>query len=204
MKGFTKQGLLIFPKRKNYEALSNGDVYYDALDKAVNNAMDLIDSIDAKSYALTTDEIAIEIAPSDILWIDVITPEDKFFLKRNISDYKSMPDADIELPTEYLEDARVRYPIEKGVSKEERLKIIREREKFLFRKLALETRLIFSFEVPSSRSYPLPNKYEDDRILIDAGTNNMKVKALIFGEPGDLVEVFSNKTLRRSIDRWEV
>lgn len=202
MHGFTTEGLLIFPKYETWD--TRGWQYQNYLRRTVEAVIKYFRHYGVTFKCMTTDDVAISERPEGVKWVDVIPPEDKFFIKRNCEGMDIIPEDTEKLEAIY-ELSREKYPLERGLSVEERFDgVVVKREKFIYKEFVKNMKLVVSFEHTNNKRFRVPSQEGDGRIILEAGNTNFIVKATFSGQPVDPVFLLQDPGAARAMYYWEV
>lgn len=200
MKGFSKTGIMLLPKLETYR--SRDDFYHLNLKKSIAKALAFFKSKDIQLECFTTDELANQLRPEGVEWVNASTPEDIFFIKKNVEGMTHlMSGKDIDY---IYEEVRTKYPAGRGLSLEDRFDILLKRDKWSANKYIQEQKLVITFEHSQNAYYKIKTKDGDGRIIFRVNHNNFTISSILSGQPIDVTYLAEYNGATKPLYAWEV
>lgn len=201
MRGFCHTGILLFPKVESYEF--RNESYHLCMRKSLKAIIDYFQSVDITLAAFTSDEVAILANPANMYWIQALPPEDAFFVKNNCDNMgKTFTDVE-EHPAIYAE-AKKKFPIARGLSREQRFEIVLKRNNFITKKIIEQSRLIVHFVTHNNVAYKINPKVGDNKIIININNGDFLMKCYLNGAEVDAIPLLGLPYANRPLMTWEV
>ncbi len=200
MDNFTDKALLILPKKDTYTGASS--LWKERFSKTIKLIPEIFKSnYDIEMFYLTSNKIS-NIDMSNYKEIYDITKEDTEFL--NIKYPVFYPRRDnkdfIEIKTKSLS----RFPSKRGMSDEDREKLIDNRLIFIGKEIAKSFKLIISLERINNSYYNIKHGKMDKRIILRMDYESFKMIPYIASEQCSIIDIMNRQWAYKPIYEWEV
>ena len=210
MDGFTSKGLIILPPKTIYRKLS-------AVDKErFENTLQLLPNVFESNYGIklfyfNTNVIHGVAMPESMQLVNSLCLGDINYLNGIVKEgglHELICNDKVQFEKDEYENLREkvkkRNPVKKGISVNERMKIIEKRELEIARFIAQKFELIISFEDYKNQRYDFKTKKMDGRILIEIEIPKMNVKGYHSGEVTNIVSLMNREWAYKKVSQWEV
>lgn len=172
MRGFADRALILFSDPSYYnEALGS---YKNNYRRAVQNLLTYLESIGVEHDCLLTDQLAVQFNLPNTRWIATAVPEDLFFMRNycNIPNQESTP-----LPDALATKLRTKYPVERGLSPEDRFAIVAKRTRMAERNLIDS----YKFVVVFGNTFRVRTKESDGRAVFSVNDKRFYTRMELSG-----------------------
>lgn len=157
MKGFSDRALILLSNLETYEEC--GFTYKYDYKLAVKNLINYLASVGVAHDCLITDRLAASIDMRDPRWLATGAPEDMFFMQS----YCGVPKhGTVPLDDTTLARLRSKFPIERGLSPEDRFPIVAKRVKLAERVLIESYPVVVVF----GQEFKVKSKPDDGRAIL--------------------------------------
>lgn len=198
MKGFAEKCLVILPKDETVSDMSE-----DAerlLYASISSLLKFLDELEIQACFFNTDAVAVYYnQQKPIKFLSALTPEDNFYAKRNFTDvvFKCM-----ENEESIYEKARVKYPLKKTETPEERLIEVEKREKFIKHETIKNEKFIVDFSQKNNPQVKITPKEGDGKFIFKVSLMNYTVTATVNGVPVDITYIIKDFNALKPLYEW--
>lgn len=157
MRGFTDRALILLSSLQAYDEC--GSMYKYDYQVAIKNLVEYLGSVGISHDCLITDALATRMNMFSPRWLATSAPEDMFFMRNycGVKDY-----ATVELEDGVLEELRKKFPIQRGLTPNERYPIVAKRVKHIERSLIAN----YQFVIVVGKEFPVKSKPDDGRAIL--------------------------------------
>lgn len=156
MRGFASNALLLF---SDMNQVMESHSFAGNYKLAVNNLLIYLDSVGIGHDCFISDELAFNLALPKTRWIATGASEDIFFMTKfcNVPSYDLVP-----LRDDLCQLIRDKHPLKRGMSQQERAKIIQKRVELAEKQLISSYQLVIVF----GKNYRVKTREDDGRAVI--------------------------------------
>lgn len=202
MRGFSDTALVLFPKPESYE--NRTDDYHYKFKKAVNNLSAYLNNCDMKIKCFATDEVSLISGIKDATWIQTLNDADKFFMMTHNVNMTAWKWMDLEKVPEKYDLAAKKFPLERGLTADQRFEVLVKRENLITKELIKEAKVVINFEQPNNPNYKVVSKEDDAKICIIISNRTFLPKCYLSGNEIDPNDLLAFQGANRPIYSWEV
>lgn len=200
MKGFCTEAVCILPKPESLT--KRGEGYLRELKSAIYNLRDFLAENEIEMKCFATDEVALSLNLENIKYLQLLTPEDRNYLKvmKVTNAYTQGQDVDNRV----YEEVRRKFKVKPGMSQEERFAIIEKRERLAGKLVAANEKLVIDISTKNNRPYIVDSKKGDQRMLFRVNNEDFILSATMSGTPIDIWFLYKDKRLLDPVNKWKL
>lgn len=193
MKGFTDKALLLLSDPSDLEEVTTS--FRVSYMKAVENIIEYLKDNGIQHYCLLSDALTSRINMHNPVWLATGDSADMFFMQN----FCSVPKYEAQPLTEDLAlKVRTKFPIERGLSPEERFDIVSKRVRFTER--ALISR--FNFVVVFGKQYNPTTKPGDGRAVMRVDSHHFYTSLQLSGENIPINDFMQLSYANQCLSEW--
>lgn len=196
---YAEQALILCPSYECYE--NKADAYYINFRRSLDNILKFLKFKDIEPCMLTTDEIANVYNSNLVTWLQVMSPSDRLFAKKNCENMKTEYQDAIEYPELYKE-ALTKYPFDPKASKDFIFEDLLKRVARTERAVIKQFKVIINIQTPNNASYNIKPKANSGIILINVHNGNFLVKSYMGDMELNPLDLLDYNMANRPVYEW--